>query len=85
MCGGVGKTFRYLPQFLVVVVLRGLDKLQLCLQFGNVREEISLNDLCQCLCACVCECVCVCVCVATGGGGGGGYDDLFNPEYKGLT
>ena len=77
MCGGVGKTFRYLPQFLVVVVLRGLDKLQLCLQFGNVREEISLNDLCQCLCACV-----VCVCVW---GGGPGYDDLLNPEYKGLT
>ena len=54
VCGGVGKTFRYLPQFLMVVVLRGLDKLQLCLQFGNVREEISLNDLCQGLCECVC-------------------------------
>ena len=28
----------------------------------------------------------VCVCGdGGGGGGGGGYDDLFNPEYKGLT
>ena len=53
MCGGVGKTFRYLPQFVMVVVLRGLNKFQLCLQFGNVREKISLNDLCQCLCECV--------------------------------
>ena len=46
VCGGVGETFRYLPQFLVVVILRGLNKLQLHFQFGNVREEISPNDVC---------------------------------------
>ena len=71
MCGGVGKTFRYLPQFVVVVVLRGLNKFQLCLQFGNVREKISLNDLCQCLCECV------------GGGEGEGVMTCLTQNTKG--